>query len=173
MQTTKGTIEKWQIKCIHTYGNELGIVDQSAQSEGIMDELHLLINCLTGKCSSKELTYSEANVVLSRLKDMMKVGNRPLKYRTAAVPEKEPERTGMASAGQIKKIWRLMYTLQSYDKPGGQAGNLKKRLKAILRASAKVDDLKFLTRSRANTAIEAIKGIIETERKKAAEESCQ
>lgn len=158
MITARRMIEKWQIKAIHACGNELGIVDKSARTEGYMDQLHMLIHSLTGKESTKDLTFLEANTVINRLKEMMKGGNHKIQ------PQKDASsRPGMASDAQIRKIWRLMYVLESYDQQGVDHGSLEKRLNGVVKKHAHVSAVRFLTKVRAKIVIEALKEIIKSE----------
>ena len=57
-------IDKQQIRKIYAIGNALGIVERGNQD----DNLHTLVASLTGKDSVKALTYAEAQVVITDLK---------------------------------------------------------------------------------------------------------
>ena len=102
-------IEQFQIRKIYAIGNALGIKGSGTNE----DELHALVEGLTGKDSIKCLTYKEACVVIARLEE--------LQGRTASSEPKSrrknmsKDRPGGVTSGQQKKIWALMYELKKYD----------------------------------------------------------
>ncbi len=105
------------------------------------EELHVLINGLTGFTSLKELSDSDAKKVISELRERMKLKNRnePLEKRKPnAYRERVP---GMMTPEQQSLAWRLMYRLQELDeKPflneNGKPVKIGKRMAgAILRAT--------------------------------------
>lgn len=139
-----------QIAKIYAIGNNLGLVDSTAEQ----DMLHELVESMTGKVSIKDLTVNEAIEVIDRLE--------PKK------PERKQfvQRQGMATEGQIKKIFRLLYELKEYDGPGEHAP-LKKRLRGFLKKYASTDDMEFLTYRKANSVIEGLKGAVQSAENKA------
>lgn len=146
-----GKINHAQIKIIYTLGNSLGIVDKSAQT----DNLHELVYSMTKKGSIKELTRDEAGWVIDSLKNGMRG------FRKSPIPNSP----GMATEGQIKKIWALLYEIKDYDKPGVTC-SMKVRLRGFLKKYAKIDDMRFLTFEKANNVIEGLKGVLNTEKRK-------
>ena len=165
MSTAKAKIKSWQIRSMYAIGSELGIVDRSASKEGSMDELHMMVYNITKKESLKELTYSEANTVITRLKGMMKGTDRPgSKHKKKRASH--TAQPGMASEGQVGKLWYLMYELEKFDKPGQVKASREKRLNGFLKKYAGVDDLRFLTYYKANKAIEGLKSLVEREKAK-------
>lgn len=148
------SIKPFQIKIIYTLGNELGIVDRTAD----IDLLHEMIHSMTNKEHVSNLTSDEAMDVIKRLRKDMKGPSR-LKHKATHIK-------GMASEGEIKKIWALIYELKKYDKPGGSNISAPKRLQGFLKKYAEIDDLRFLTHDKANGVIEGLKGLIRNERKK-------
>ena len=79
------------------------------------DDLHALVNGLTGCESLTELTDVQADTVIRELRSRMRYGNhsepldRKPKKKSAAVP-------GMMTAEQQSLAWRLMYRLQEIDR---------------------------------------------------------
>ena len=144
-----------QVKAIYTLANELGLVDRMATVDG----LHEMICIIAQKESVTKLTSAEAVLVIDRLKGNMKGSNR-------IQPPSPVHRSGMASEAQIKMIWRQMYLLKELDPPG-TIEDIHQRLRGFLKKYANRDDIKFLTSADANSAIEGLKGLVATEKKKA------
>ena len=136
-------IEKWQMRHIYTKAGKLGMVDRKKE----IDELHKLVIRLTGKAHISKLDYWEAKAVYDNLEERcLKASNKPS--------------PGMRSDAQVSKIWRLMYLIQEHDRNQSIVA-LDKRLKKFLKKYASVDDLKFLSRKKANDVIEGLKGVLE------------
>ena len=152
----KREVSKEQVKIIYTLGQELGLVDRTEAK----DMLHTLLESMTGKEHVTELTCLEAVQVIDRLKSNMKGRNR------IAKPSPPGHRPGMASEGQLRMIWRQMYLLRELDPPDANK-NMQQRLRGFIKKWAKIDDIKFLTAQDANKVIEGLKGLVESERKKA------
>ena len=77
-----------------------------------IDELHLLVNGLTGKESLKELPDSQAEIVIRELR------SRTHHSSDQPAAESKPEQQsvpGMMTAEQRSLAWRLMYRLQELD----------------------------------------------------------
>jgi hypothetical protein len=145
-------ISKAQIKVIYTLAQELGLVDKMAGT----DELHLMIQSIAGRDHVSDLTNDEANTVITRLKASM---------RGASRARPQTKRENMASDGEIRLIWALIYKLRSFDAPD-QSSNLQKRLRGFLKKYAGIDDIKFLTHEKANSVIEGLKGLVANEKRK-------
>jgi phage gp16-like protein len=100
--------------------------------------------------SSKDLNSNGYAAVLAHLK---KSG---FKMRTRKQMFKNSHRPGMASDGQIRKIYALWWTLSgSYYESGKEFSALR----AFLRARFRVDHENFLTPEKAHQVIEALKKI--------------
>lgn len=79
------------------------------------DELHVLVNCLTGCASLAELTDKQADSVIYDLRERMKYSNR-----TEPMDNRKPKsgvqtEAGMMTASQQKKAWALMFRLRELD----------------------------------------------------------
>lgn len=151
-------INKQQIKIIYTLAQGLGIVDRMSTTDG----LHEMVYSIASKEHISSLTSDEACTVIDRLKGGMRLESRPYKKPKTSTT---PSRTGMASDGQIKKIWFLIFSLKEYDKPEASQ-DMQKRLRGFLKKYAGIDDLKFLSYHKANAVIEGLKGIVEREKAK-------
>ena len=57
-------IQGWQTKKIYAIANALGFVDRTDKENDI---LHMIIHSQTGKTSTKDLTYREANAIIAYL----------------------------------------------------------------------------------------------------------
>lgn len=79
------------------------------------DNLHVLVNGLTGCESLTELTDVQAETVIRELRSRMRYGNRsePMNHNPKEKPAAVP---GMMTAEQQSLAWRLMYRLQELDR---------------------------------------------------------
>lgn len=118
-----------QIKKIYAIGNALGIVERGNDD----DNLHMLVDSLTGKASIKALTYNEAQAVIADLQRRQGAAPSP-KHK----PKAHTERAGGATEGQQRKAWALMYELQKRDTVPS-AASLGERLCGIIKKELKVD----------------------------------
>lgn len=91
----KKAIEGWQKKKIYAIANQLNYV---VKGQGD-DPLHMIMYTMTSKSSTKDLTYGEAQDLISYL------------LQQQALNEKK---NGVTS-NQKKKIWALMYELKAQD----------------------------------------------------------
>ena len=160
-------IELFQIKKIYAIGDALEIVDRKNRD----DDLHALIQGMTGKESVKALTYKEAGVVIAWLEKLQ--GSAPAASPKRLKKEKEhPERPGGVTSGQQKKIWALMYELKKYDQ-SPESAPLGDRLCAIIKKELGVDAIAqkpfaWVTFSQGNTLIEMLKRYVESQKRKEA-----
>lgn len=139
-------IQGWQKKKIYAIANALGYVDRTDKEN---DVLHSIIYANTGKLSTKDLTYSEANIIIEYLD----------RQQNKTIAE-------VMSQGQKKKCWQLMYELKALDvepdvTPVGQ------RLAGIIERQFKVKStpqrvFNHLTRDEGNQLIEILKNYIKT-----------
>lgn len=102
-------IKPVQIKSIYALGSSLGI-----KGSGHDDELHILIQGITGKSSIKELSCNEGEAVLMELRERMKLGRLQNK-RDIPKPKTHDAIAGGVTAEQQKKCWALMYELKKFD----------------------------------------------------------
>lgn len=154
-------IDPYQLKKIYAMAHGMGISSGSRE-----DELHILVYGLTGKESIKGLTYREAADVIDRLEGISQEAQAPPKNRMKT----HSQRPGGITAGQQKKIWALMYELESYDeKPAG--ASLGERLCAIIKKELGTDALPknpfaWIDFKAGNHLIEVLKGYLRNEEKK-------
>lgn len=150
------TIEKGAVKRIYALGAALGI-----KGSGHDDDLHALVQGLTGKESIKALTPAEALEVQQELQTRLAQQAR----RAGAKPKKKErqyeELPGGLSAGQQKMIWYLMFELEKYD-PSPEGVQLRDRLCGLIEKQCKVtafpqDPFRFVRSRQGCDLIEALK----------------
>lgn len=139
-------IQGWQTKKIYAIANALGFVDRTDKENDI---LHMIIHSQTGKTSTKDLTYREANTIIAYLE----------KQQNQTIQE-------VMSQGQKKKCWQLMYELQSLDKEPN-ATPVGERLAGIIERQFKVKStpqriFNHLSKDEGNQLIEILKNYIKT-----------
>ena len=152
-------IHPWQVKKIYAIANAMGLVNP----RDAPDELHLLVQAITGRESVKTLGYSEANKVIAELERLQ--GSTPVK------PKNHPERPGSPTDGQQRKTWALMYQLRQFDREPIDTP-LGERLCGVIRKELQVDAVTekpfaWLTQKSANKLIEVLKIYIKNAKKKA------
>lgn len=146
-------ISKPMIKIIYTLAQELNLVDKMSET----DALHEMVFNMIGKEHISDLNSTEADSIINRLKGNMKGFDRITVQTRPA---------NMATEGEIKKIWALIFELKKYDNPGEPSAPMQKRLRGFLKKYAGIDDIRFLTHDKAYKVIEGLKGLIKTEKKK-------
>ncbi len=118
-------ITKAQIKAIYALGSSIGINKNNHD-----DELHQLVYGLSGKESIKELTGTEADDILSELRQRMK--GMKLSSGSKKSIDVPP---GKMSEAQQKKAWQLIYALQKADPSAATAAvRMRGAVKKILGA---------------------------------------
>ena len=76
------------------------------------EELHLLVNGLTGKESLTELSDSQTETVIRELRSRTHYSGQRFERKEKPRPQSVP---GMMTAEQQSLAWRLMYRLQELD----------------------------------------------------------
>ena len=147
-------IELQQKKAIYAMGGSLGLVDKINRND---DNLHQMVEGMTGKEHISELSYAEAQEVIGILKERMRG-----QYKSA---DKSSSSSGLTE-GQRKKIWALMYQLADCDTQPSSAG-LGDRLCGIVRRELHIDaapnqPLRWLTYQQGSRLIEKLKGYVST-----------
>lgn len=158
---------KQQIQRIYGMGSILGILESGNKR----DNLHLLVESITGKDSIKTLTDDEYKAVVHELAERIHIQNLeepPAKIRRTARYEEQP---GGMSEGQQRKVWHLMYELKKFDKKKSSK-SLGERLCGIIKKEVGVDALPekplvWLTYQQGSKLIEAIKRYIRSAERKA------
>lgn len=151
------------IRRIYALGKQLGIHDRSL---GHDDDLHTLVEGLTGCSSIGDLSDAERWTVIQELTRRKNAADVP----TAKSKRKKASyRPGMATPRQIDKLWWQIYELQKYDT--GPSAPVNLRLKGAINAFLKVDapasdPCAWLTGAQAHRLIETLKNCIETEKNK-------
>ncbi|MBQ9245593.1 regulatory protein GemA [bacterium] len=142
-----------QIRKIHTLKSILGLEDDLYR-----DMLYSF-----GVCTSKDLTFTEAAVLLDILET--KAVERNLWKKEQKKYEDMKNRSGkMATPPQLRMIKGLWRDICYFDNDEFATKSLRK----FLKAKFKVDDIRFLTKAKANKVIQAIKGIKKNLKKSAA-----
>ena len=158
---------KQQIQRIYGMGSILGILESGNKR----DNLHLLVESITGKDSIKTLTDNEYKAVVHELAERIHIqnlGEPPAKIRRTARYVEQP---GGMSEGQQRKVWHLMYELKKFDK-NKSSKSLGERLCGIIKKEVGVDALPekplvWLTYQQGSDLIEAIKRYIRSAERKA------
>lgn len=134
------SITKYQIRKIHTLKNLLGI-DEETYREMLRS---------FDVSSSKNLTYTEAKILLEILEDNAEKANlwikKGLKYDD---PTRAPFMASGAQRRMIEGLWREL----SYEDTDEFA---KQSLRAFLRNKFNIEDTAFLTKKKGIKAIQAI-----------------
>lgn len=157
-------LETWQLKSIYALAGGL----KMTQHKDHQDDLHILVYGITGKSSIKALSGTEADIILTELRERMKLSNQ------CTLPRQKnklyAERPGGVTQGQRDKIWALMYDLQKQDTTPPQS-TLGRRLCAIIHkelhldAGAK-DPFCWMAYKDGNRLIEVLKGYVATAKRK-------
>ena len=141
-----------QIKKIHTLKSRLGLDD---------DLYHEMLMSF-GVCTSKDLTFTEAAVLLDILETKAVERNlwkkQPKKYEDL---DRESKMATPPQLRMIKGMWRDICYVDNDE-------IATKSLRKFLKSKFKVDDIRFLTKAKANKVIQAIKGIQKNLKKGAA-----
>lgn len=132
-----------QIRKIHTLKSIIGLDDDLYRD--ILKSFDVL--------SSKDLTFAEAKILIEIFEDkaisMHKWTKQPVKYQ-------DLERTdNMATQAQLRMIEGMWREICYFDNDE----YAKKSLRKFLRSKFRVDDIMFLTKSKAIKVIQAIKNI--------------
>ena len=141
-----------QIKRIHILKSLLGL-DDDLYREMLMS---------FGVCSSKDLTFTEASVMLDILETRAEERNL---WKRMPKPYEDLNRDSkMATPPQLRMIKGLWREICYFD--NNEFAN--KSLRKFLKTKFKVDDINFLTKTKAIKVIQAIKAIKQKVEKSAA-----
>ena len=141
-----------QIKRIHILKSLLGL-DDDLYREMLMS---------FGVCSSKDLTFTEASVMLDILETRAEERNL---WKRMPKPYEDLNRDSkMATPPQLRMIKGLWREIWYFD--NNEFAN--KSLRKFLKTKFKVDDINFLTKTKAIKVIQAIKAIKQKLEKSAA-----
>lgn len=150
-----------QIKKIYAIGQSLGIVDRAAADD---DDLHQLVQAITGKDSVKALSQAEAANVIAELQRRQGKAPAPKTKQEDAIP-------GMMSPGMKRKAWALVYALAAHDKTPS-AAQANQRLSGILKKDFHMDvplsdPLRWISFKDGNKLIETLKKYVANAARKA------
>ncbi len=141
-----------QIRKIHTLKNVLGLDD----------DLYLEMLMSFDVQTSKNLTYTEAIILIDILEDkaveLDKWQKKPKKYEDLYRTDK------MATQAQLRMIEGLWREICYFDNDKFATTSLRK----FLRTKFKIDDVMFLTKNKASKVIQAISGMKKNLQKSAA-----
>ena len=153
------SINTYQIRKIYAIAGALGMKGSDKD-----DALHDLVSGMTGKNSVRELSYADACRVIGELEARQgtpppRKGGRPMRKSTP----------GRVSEGQQRKIWALMYQIETASPSTAPLGD---RLCAIIKKELGVeaftrDPFAWVDYKGGNKLIETMKGYVKTARKKA------
>lgn len=131
-----------QIKRIHTFKTQLGIDD----------ELYREMLASFGVCSSKNLTETEAEILIEILNDKSKKvkPNKPKKY-----DDLSQRNTKMSTPLQLRKIEAIWWDICDSAESVKQIRSLRK----FIKRQCKIDDIKFLSKREASKLIAVLEKI--------------
>ena len=153
------SINTYQIRKIYTIASVLGMKGRDKD-----DALHDLVLGMTGKTSVRELSYADACRVIGELE--ARQGTPPPRKGSRPIRKSTP---GRVSEGQQRKIWALMYQIETASPSTALLGD---RLCAIIKKELGVeafprDPFAWVDYKGGNKLIETLKGYVKTARKKA------
>lgn len=131
-----------QIKRIHTFKTQLGIDD----------ELYREMLASFGVCSSKNLTETEAEILIEILNDKSKKvkPNKPKKYDDLSQRDNK-----MSTPLQLRKIEAIWWDICDSAESVKQIRSLRK----FIKRQCKIDDIKFLSKREASKLIAVLEKI--------------
>ena len=131
-----------QIKRIHTFKTQLGIDA----------ELYREMLASFGVCSSKNLTETEAEILIEILNDKSKKikPNKPKKYDDLSQRD-----TKMSTPLQLRKIEAIWWDICDSAESVKQIRSLRK----FIQRQCKIDDIKFLSKREASKLIAVLEKI--------------
>ncbi len=131
-----------QIKRIHTFKTQLGIDD----------ELYREMLASFGVCSSKNLTETEAEILIEILNDKSKKvkPNKPKKYDDLSQRD-----TKMSTPLQLRKNEAIWWDICDSAESVKQIRSLRK----FIQRQCKIDDIKFLSKREASKLIAVLEKI--------------
>ncbi len=116
-----------QIQILYALGAKTGTLEQGNKD----DNLHIIVNRVSGKNSIKELTQKEFKLVADELKEMLPPTTVTLR------DEKSKNVTKMITKDQQRTAWALVYKLIEIDK--GDKSEACKRLCGTIKKVCKVE----------------------------------
>lgn len=153
-------IDLLQLRKIYAIGHALDISSGTHD-----DDLHALIEGVTGKISIRELSYREAAEVIKELS--MRQGSYTPKKRRR---EEGTKIAGGITAGQKRKIWALMYEIEKITEETN--ASIGERLCGIIEKELRIsaipkDPFRFFDYRAGNRLIETLKGYVASFERKA------
>ena len=151
--------EKDGIKYIYALGRELGLSDPAL---GHDDDLHVLMEGVTGCSSIKALSEAEKEAVIRELLHR-KAAAAPETLHKSKKPRHYDETPGRMTVKQQKYAWFLMSEIDKYDPPLNDAA-LRYRLSGLITKQFRVtsfpeDPFRFLTRAQGVALINCLKNM--------------
>ena len=153
-------IDPLQLRKIYAIGHALGISSGTHD-----DDLHALIEGVTGKTSIRELSFREAKEVIRELSKRQ--GSYTPKKRCR---EEGTKIAGGITAGQKRKAWALMYEIEKIMEETN--AGIGERLCGVIEKELRItavprDPFRFLDYRAGNRLIETLKGYVTSFERKA------
>ena len=153
--------EKDGIKYIYALGRELGLSDPAL---GHDDDLHVLVEGVTGCSSIKALSEAEKEAVIHELL-RRKAAAAPETLHKRNTPRRYNETPGRMTVKHQKYAWFLMSDLEKYD-PAPDGVALRYRLSGLITKQFRMtsfpeDPFRFLTRAQGAALINGLKRMAE------------
>ena len=135
------------------------------------EELHILVNGVTGCCSIKDLSNNQTYAVIKELNNRIKISGSPAPRKTKPKEEKTII-PGMITPNQQKYCWKMMYHLAELEPRQATEGErMCGAIKKILGVTAMPSDpFKWVTFEQGRDLIEGLKRYVESAERKAIRE---
>ncbi len=138
-------IRSWEIKSLYAFAAQVGLVDKNAAQ----DDLHIIVERMTGKTSLKKLTRVEYFKVHNEIRRMLDPTGKDFR----------------PDADVIDKAWALMYELIRLT--GGSKSDAGKRMCGAIKKICKVDvhpsdPFCFVSESNVHKLVEQLKRYVES-----------
>lgn len=138
-------IRSWEIKSLYAMAAQLGLVNKTADP----DDLHIIVEQITGKTSIKKLTRAEYFKVHHEIRNLFDPTGRDFRADTEA----------------IDKAWALLYELIRLT--GGSKSDAGKRMCGAIKKICKVDahphdPFRFVKERDVHKLIEQLKRYVES-----------
>lgn len=133
------------------------------------EELHLLVNGVTGCCSITELDKNQTYAVIAELNSRIKRDNKP---KPASSKKDKKIVPGMITPNQQNYCWSMIYRLSELDPRNASPGErMCGAIKKILGTTAVPQDpFRWVSFDEGRTLIEGLKRYVETAERKAIRE---
>ena len=140
-------IRSWEIKSLYAFAAQVGLVDKASDQ----DDLHIIVERMTGKTSIKKLTRAEYFKVHNEIRNLFEKAGKDHRADTEI----------------IDKAWALMYELIRLT--GGSKSDAGKRMCGAIKKICKVDahphnPFRFVKERDVHKLIEQLKRYVDSAR---------